>query len=137
MRVLVVDDDASLRLTLALLLRARGFEVEDAGSAEEALSRLAAVPFDAIVSDVRMGPISGCELTCRAKRERPGLKVVLMSGFCQLEEVAAAGADGFIEKPPDLDELVDLLGHAGEGRASAPAKEVDGATRRTVEPPSF
>jgi DNA-binding NtrC family response regulator len=120
MRVLVVDDDASLRLTLALLLRARGFEVEDAGSAEEALSRLAAAPFDAVVTDVRMGSISGCELACRAKRERPGLKVVLMSGFCQAEEVAASGADGFMEKPPDLDELVGLLGLAGEGRASAP-----------------
>jgi DNA-binding NtrC family response regulator len=120
MRVLVVDDDASLRLTLALLLRARGFEVEEAGSAEEALARLAAAPFDALVSDVRMGPVSGCELACRAKRERPGLKVVLMSGFCQMEEVAAAGADGFIEKPPDLDELVGLLGHAGQGPGVCP-----------------
>lgn len=109
MRVLVVDDDLSLRLTLALLLRARGFEVDQAASAEDALERLARDPFDAVVSDVRMGPLSGVDLAVRAKRRWPSLKVVLMSGFCQAEALAGAEVAGFTEKPPDLDRLIGML----------------------------
>lgn len=109
MRVLVVDDDLSLRLTLALLLRARGFEVDQAASAEDALGRLARDRFDAVVSDVRMGGLSGFDLALRAKRAWPSLKVILMSGFCHADELAAVEVDGFTEKPPDLDRLVALL----------------------------
>ncbi len=109
MRVLVVDDDENLRLTLSLLLRASGFEVEQAASGEEALERLATTPFDAIVSDVRMGKLSGVDLACQAKRAWPRLRVVLMSGFCGAEELAGAPVEGFTEKPPDVEALVAIL----------------------------
>lgn len=112
-RVLIVDDDASLRLTLGLLLKARGFSVEQAASGEEALARLAAGGFDAVVSDVRMGGVSGRDLACVAKRRWPGLKVVLMSGFCVEQELAGAEIEGFAEKPPDVDALVGLLREKG------------------------
>lgn len=120
MRVLVVDDDASLRLSLALLLRARGFEVDQAASAEDALARLARGGFDAVVSDVRMGTVSGVELATRAKARWPGLRIVLMSGFCRAEELAGAPVEGFAEKPPDVDALVALL-KAGPASARAVA----------------
>ncbi len=123
MRVLVVDDDASLRLTLALLLRARGFDVDQAASAEDALAVLACGRFDAVVSDVRMGKLSGVDLAIRAKRAWPHLRVILMSGFCQAEDLAGADVEGFAEKPPDVDLLVGMLdprpGEPG-GRALAP-----------------
>lgn len=109
MRVLVVDDDANLRLTLGLLLRARGFDVEQAASGEEALARLSAGAFDAVVSDVRMGALSGIDLASRAKRRWPHLRVVLMSGFCRAEDLAGAEVEGFAEKPPDVDSLVAML----------------------------
>ena len=109
MRVLVVDDDASLRLTLALLLRARGFDVDQAASAEDALAALACRPFDAVVSDVRMGKLSGVDLAIRAKRAWPHLRVILMSGFCQAEDLVGADVEGFAEKPPDVDALVRML----------------------------
>lgn len=122
MRVLVVDDDLNLRLTLALLLRARGFEVDQAASAEDALAKLARGRFDAVVSDVRMGRLSGVDLAVRAKRAWPGLKVILMSGFCRAEELAGAAVEGFAEKPPDLDRLVGMLKpqRGGPGGTHAP-----------------
>lgn len=123
MRVLVVDDDLSLRLTLALLLRARGFEVDQAASAEDALAKLARGWFDAVVSDVRMGQLSGIDLAVRAKKVWPHLRVILMSGFCRAEELEGAEVEGFAEKPPDLDRLVGMLNpgdRPATGRAHAP-----------------
>lgn len=108
-RILVVDDDASLGLTLSLLLRARGFEVDQAASAEEALVKLAAGRFEAVVSDVRMGRMSGVDLAVRAKARWPALRIVLMSGFCHMEDLLEADVDGFVEKPPDLEHLVAML----------------------------
>lgn len=125
MRVLVVDDDENLRVTLGLLLRGSGFEVEQAASGEEALERLAAAPFDAMVSDVRMGKLSGVDLACRAKRAWPGLRVILMSGFCGAEELAAAPVEGFTEKPPDMESLVAML-KGDDGRKSLTARRPGG-----------
>ncbi len=114
MRILVVDDDANLRLTLALLLRARGFDVDQAASAQDALVKLGAGRFDAVVSDVRMGRVSGVDLAVLAKRRWPSLRIILMSGFCHAPELAGADVEGFAEKPPDVDALVAML-RAGGG----------------------
>ncbi len=117
MRVLVVDDDESLRLTLGMLLRGRGYEVEQAASGEEALERLATSPFDALISDVRMGKLSGLDLACQAKRAWPRLRVILMSGFCHADDLAGTPVEGFAEKPLDVDALVAMIEGGGRRKS--------------------
>jgi diguanylate cyclase (GGDEF)-like protein len=108
-RVLLVDDDGVTRSVLAKLLGARGFEVieaESGGTALRALSQPNA-PRMAVV-DWNMGTINGPEL-CRILRGRaPYVYVVLTTareGRKPLVEAMNAGADGYIQKPVDPDEL--------------------------------
>ena len=61
-RLLLVDDDASLLKLLAMRLEAEGFEVQTAGSAEEALQSLRNNPVELVISDLRMDGASGLEL---------------------------------------------------------------------------
>ncbi len=67
-RILVVDDQRNMRATTAMLLRAEGFSVEEAGSGEEALGLLAKAPTDLMLTDLKMEPMDGLELL----QARPG-----------------------------------------------------------------
>lgn len=79
-RVLVIDDDASLRQCLATLLKVAGFFVEEAGSGTEGMERLAASPVDVVLTDLMMPGLSGWEVARAARTLRPELSVVLMTG---------------------------------------------------------
>jgi DNA-binding response OmpR family regulator len=79
-RVLVIDDDASLRQCLATFLKVAGFSVEEADSGTEGMRRLAASPVDVVLTDLMMPGLSGWEVAERARIMRPGLPVVLMTG---------------------------------------------------------
>ena len=103
-RILVVDDQADLRLLIRLTLRALG-EVAQAASAEAALAHLAVAKPDLLILDVWLGEgISGLAL-CRQLRADPalaGMKIMLLSACGQQSDVAAglaAGADRYMVKP--------------------------------------
>jgi hypothetical protein len=70
--VLVVDDEASMRHVLTLLLEERGISARACASGEDALAELEARPYDAVVTDVRMPRMSGIELLRRAREFAPG-----------------------------------------------------------------
>jgi len=72
-RILVVDDEASLRDVLGKILSAEGYEVRNAGNGREALERLAAERFDFLLCDLRMPVMSGLDLLREiTARESPG-----------------------------------------------------------------
>jgi DNA-binding response OmpR family regulator len=103
-RILVVDDQADLRLLIRLSLRALG-EVTQAASAESALAALAVSTPDLLILDVWLGEgISGLAL-CRKLKDDPakaGMKIMLLSACGQQGDVAAglaAGADHYVVKP--------------------------------------
>ncbi len=102
-RILIVDDEANIRRMLAALLRAEGFEVEEAGNANQALLELDETRPDLVLLDLVMPPgPGGLETLERLKEREAGLPVVMMSGKAQLNDAVHAikvGAFQFLEKP--------------------------------------
>jgi excisionase family DNA binding protein len=109
--ILVVDDDPRLREYLRVNLEMEGYEVLEAGSAEEGLAALDEEAPDLILLDVMMPGVDGWQMLSRV-RERHGLEsipVVMFSGKLDSEQAAAAeeaGAQAFIGKPFDPQQLI-------------------------------
>jgi two-component system cell cycle sensor histidine kinase/response regulator CckA len=108
--VLLIEDEAPVRAFAARALRLRGYEVFEAASAEEALTMLDAPDFDVdvIVSDVVMPGMDGPSCVREARKKRPGVRVVFVSGYA--EDALKRGMEGlencmFLPKPFSLNEL--------------------------------
>ncbi len=110
--VLIVDDDERVREVVRVSLELEGYSVREAGSAEEGLAALEEEPPDLILLDVMMPQVDGWEMLRRVQ-ERHGvgaIPVVMFSG--KVDEAAAneaesRGAQGFIGKPFDPQQLID------------------------------
>ncbi len=101
-RVLVVDDDASLRESLALVLGAEGYEVAVAEDATAALRRAEESPIDVVLCDLRMPGMDGLELLPQLVRRLPGVPVLLMSAYGTADlavEAMRRGAYDYLAKP--------------------------------------
>ncbi|MDP3500674.1 MAG: sigma-54 dependent transcriptional regulator [Myxococcales bacterium] len=108
-RLLVVDDQRNMRATTALLLRAEGFSVDEAGGGEEALALLAQRPYDLLLTDLKMEPMDGLALLKRALDGPTGLQVIVMTAYGSIEtavEAIRSGAYDYITKPFKDGELV-------------------------------
>lgn len=102
MKMLLVDDEPGLRMTLAANFELEGFEVVAVPDAESALARARLEPFDVVLSDIRMPGMSGVDLFEQLKPIRPGLPVILMTGFAAEDKVRHAvdhGAYAILDKP--------------------------------------
>ncbi len=100
--VLVVDDEKNIQVTLSRALSMAGYAVEAAGGGREALEKIAALPVDVVVMDVRMPDLDGLAVLEKARETRPELPVVIMSGHGSIETVRSAfklGAFDYLEKP--------------------------------------
>src|SRR4051794_13285645 len=109
-RVLVVDDQAPNVRLLEAILAPRGYDVRTASSGEEALAALERDDMDLVLPDIVMPGLDGYQV-CREIRERPGtayLPVVMVtaSGGVQKVKALEAGADDFLTKPIDQNELL-------------------------------
>jgi signal transduction histidine kinase len=141
-RVLVVEDSPTQARLLRLILEGEGFAVDVAEDGHAALARLAAEPFDLVVSDVLMPGLTGFEL-CRLIKGDPALRdipVVLVTTLREPQEIVQAlevGADSFIRKPYEPDALVLRLRSLLADHPQ-PVKDVAPAPRRRREDdPSF
>lgn len=117
-RYLLVDDNAAFVENLAEILEATGAAVDVAANADDALLRLSADRYDALVTDMRMPGLSGSELLHLARRRDPGLPVVMLSAYVQDAQVTEARREGLLavlSKPGKVSELVALLGRARRG----------------------
>jgi putative two-component system response regulator len=110
-KILIVDDETATRAALEMLLHREGFEVRDASSGEAALAECAAFRPDLILLDILMPGIDGFEV-CRRIKATPETRltpVVLITGLSETEDRIKginAGADDFLSKPIDLNELL-------------------------------
>jgi two-component system response regulator PilR (NtrC family) len=107
-RILVVDDERSLREFLEIFFRREGFSVTTAASADEALIAIDADDFDVVVSDVQLGGTSGLELLRGVKDVAPDTVVIMITAFATTESAIEAmkqGAYDYITKPFKVDEL--------------------------------
>ncbi len=101
-RVLVVDDEDSIRNAIGKFLRARGYEVAVTESGDAALDLLQRERFDALLCDVRMPGMSGTEVVPRAMELRPDLAVLMLTAVNDAPtatEVLAHGAMDYLMKP--------------------------------------
>jgi CheY-like chemotaxis protein len=99
--VLLVDDDGSVLLTLAIALRRQGHVVTVAGDALQAMTHLRKVRFDFLISDVRMPGISGLELAARARLLANPPRIILTSAYPFVEDRHSV-SEAFLQKPIDV-----------------------------------
>jgi len=121
-RVLIVDDDQALLqgLPQALRLRMEGVRVDTADSGTAALDRIAALDYDAIVTDLKMPGMDGLDLLAEIRTHRPDTPTLMITGHGEHDLVVHAlrgGAYDFIQKPIDRDYFVASLRRAIERRA--------------------
>lgn len=111
--VMVVDDEAVARVSLAEILRLEGYQVATAASGEEALSLLnKSGPFDLMVLDLKMPGMDGLAVTEAVQRRSPGTVIVLLTAFATLETAIQAirnGAHDYLVKPCPIPEVLESV----------------------------
>jgi len=117
--LLIVDDEKALREAIAERLADHGFLVEQAGSGEEALQRLADFAFDILITDLRLPGIDGRQVVQAALERYPEIIPIVITGYGTVKDAVEAikqGAADFITKPFQFDALLHVLGSALEQR---------------------
>src|SRR6266536_6026455 len=131
----LVDDERNIQLTLFRALSMEGYAVEVAGGGREALEKIAALPVDVVVMDVRMPDLDGLSVMAKARETRPELPFVVMSGHGSLETVRSAfklGAFDYLEKP--ITEKEKLLVAVRNALAMRSLREENARLRREAGP---
>jgi len=111
-KLLIVDDELSVRDSLGKWFREEGYNVTTAEDANEALSRLAEHRWDAALVDIKMRGTDGIELQCRMHEIDADLMVIIMTGYASVDTAVAAlknGAYDYVTKPLDPDEISHLV----------------------------
>lgn len=118
LRVLVVDDEVSLRELLSEVLTDDGYDVTTAGTAEEALQLFSEDPFPLVISDIRMPGMNGIDLLKKIKSEKEDTQVVIITSHASLDTAVTAlreGAYDYLIKPfEDLDVISAVVDRAME-----------------------
>lgn len=109
--ILVVDDEAPIRELLACILNDLGYQVQEAINGHEAIALAARHPPDLVISDVMMPVMGGQELCRWVKKELEPAPPVILTSSVGRHVARGTGADAFVRKPFDLDELEDAVRH--------------------------
>ena len=112
-RVLVADDEDSIRRLLVLALSDAGYDVSTASDGVEAFQKFQAADVDLLVTDLKIGRMDGYEL-CKRVRQTSALPIVVISGYLMADEPSRSvdsslDADALVRKPFDVTELVGLV----------------------------
>ena len=115
--LLIVDDEQSYRQLLSLVFEGDGHKIRTAINGRDAVEQLQVEPADVIITDVKMPDMNGIELLRAARELLPDVGVVLMTAFATVDTAREAfklGADDFIQKPFDVEELKIIVKKAFE-----------------------
>ncbi len=116
-KILIVDDEVSMREFLEIMLSKEGYKVSSAGNGKEALNMLNDTIYDLIVSDVQMPGMNGIELLRNVKEVCPDTTVIMITAYASTEsgvEAMKAGAYDYITKPFKVDEIKLIIKNALE-----------------------
>lgn len=111
-RVLLVDDEKDIVRTFTLFLERFGYSVDSASSGGEALAKLGENAYQVVIFDYRLPGITGTDLLRRANELQPGAVKLMLTGFPSLENAAESlslGADSYLLKPVDMDEVLAVI----------------------------
>ncbi len=119
LRVLIIDDEKNIRVTLSVCLESMGCEVRVASTPDEALAALGQRPFDLVFLDLRLREASGMELLPKLLAENPGLNVVVLTAYATIETAVEAlkrGAIDYLPKPFTPEQIRHLVNQFTERR---------------------
>lgn len=119
-RILLVDDDTTFCLMLKTWLTKRGFQTDEAFSAQEALSKLKGEKYDVVLTDLRLPDEDGIFLLKNIKATLPEVQVILMTGYADIQSAVLAmklGAFDYVAKPVIPDEILKKIQEAVEQKA--------------------
>ena len=124
--ILVVDDEISMREFLGVFLSKKGYKVSDAKNGSQALTMIQKNNYDLILTDIRLGDITGLEVLREAKKKNPDIVVIMISAYSTTEiavEAMNEGAYDFVPKPFDNNELTQTIQRALELKTLDQEKE--------------
>ncbi len=116
-KILVIDDEKSIRDALRDILEYEGYEVDEAKDGQEGLDMVLQSPYDVALCDIKMPKMDGLDVLLKAKEEGVYTQFVMVSAFGNVENAVEAtkrGAFDFITKPPDLNRLLVTVRNAIE-----------------------
>jgi DNA-binding NtrC family response regulator len=114
-KILVVDDDSDLRMTVSSALSEGQYEVDQATNGEEAVNRIQAGQYDLVLMDVNMPKMNGIEALKEIKAHDPSIIVIILTAFSNIRDAIEAtrlGAYNYLEKPIRSDNLVYMVDQA-------------------------
>jgi DNA-binding NtrC family response regulator len=126
-RLLVVEDDNSVRTTIATFLELEGYAVEAVSSTREAIARLNRDSYPIVISDIYLDERTGIDVLRTAREQNPSCAVILMTARGSMETVMAAtqhGAFDYIAKPFELDDMLSTIRRA-EATLNAPQEDYE------------
>ncbi len=146
-KLLIVEDDPSVRTTMTTCLELEGYVVDAVGSTREAIDRLQSNSYPIVISDIYLDERTGIDVLHKARQQNPDCAVILMTGRGSMETVMAAtqgGAFEYLAKPFEMAQMVDTIRRAEkslngeeEDEAAAmddlPDTEMVGSSPRMIE----
>ena len=114
-KILIVDDDSSIRRTLKNILEFEKYKVDEAVDGLDALVQIKQNKYDVVIMDIKMPKLDGMDAIENVQKLRPDLPVVMISGHGNIDtavEAVKKGAFDFIQKPPDLNRLLITIRNA-------------------------
>ena len=123
-RLLFVDDEQSIRVTLSIILEQKGFDVSVAANVREAIQKINGQAFDALLSDLNIDePGDGFSVIRAMRQVNPQCVVVILTGYPAFESAVEGihqQIDDYLTKPADIDTLVGVLQRKLSERGSQP-----------------
>jgi DNA-binding NtrC family response regulator len=140
-RVLVVDDEESLRHALAKSLRRAGYEVATAATGREGVDLFTEGGFHAVVTDVRLPDLSGLDIAALCTEVDPDVPVIVITGYGSLDSALEAmrrGARDYVQKPFEMADLLAILAReTAHAEASRDERRLRAQVERRFAPGEF
>jgi DNA-binding NtrC family response regulator len=111
-RILVVDDDESVRKVLATILEEEGYAVDTAKNGREAIKKSKVKFYNLALIDIRLTDMEGTKLLTKVKDTMPKMRKIIITGYPSLQNAIEAvnrGADAYVLKPFDIDKVLETI----------------------------
>jgi DNA-binding NtrC family response regulator len=108
-RILVIDDDENIRKVVYTILKDKGYNVDTAGSGNEAISKTKNEHYDLMLVDIKLPDMEGTEILTQINDTVPRIRKIIVTGYPTLQNAVTAvnhGADAYIMKPFDVEKML-------------------------------